>query len=102
MNGYRFFADLPGTASLPALGPKPVSQLKFFGETGQHVNCIALVVNDNGRTTSRAMGATHTEPNSDTAFDRVAAEYIGRCVRIPETIARKLHPKLFERLDALV
>lgn len=101
MNGYRFFVDLPGTICDPPLPSKiTVRHLRELGEAEQYVNCIAVVVRG-GAMTMRAVTAINVHPNSKTAPIHIAESYLRDCKRIPENIARKLHPKLFERLDAL-
>lgn len=102
MNGFRFYADLTGTN--PALPLRtPVRQLRLLGEAGQHVNCVALLIGDEHRNhdgTQEALAGTFSHPNSDVSLGSVRHDYLRRCRRIPESIARKLHPRLFARLDA--
>lgn len=94
MNGYRFYADLSGTRGLALNDDKPIQQLKILAEHGFYVNCIAVNIH-----TMRRLASLHFDPNSDKiGYVRVTPDYR---YRIPEKIARKLHPRLFERLDAM-
>ena len=52
----------------------------------------------NGET--EGLGAVYFEPNSPVAHTSADRVYFGQCKRIPEVLARKIHPALFERLDS--
>lgn len=38
-------------------------------------------------------------PNSGVAGTSASRDYLRQCKRIPERLARQIHPRLFERLD---
>jgi|SRR5215472_9878616 len=115
MNGYRFYADLPGTLQQPEpydnrfADPRPVlplrtsiKKLKAFADGGGELNVVALLLGDEHRCSNgeqEALVATFGHANSDTSLGAVAHEYLRKCRRIPEKLARKLHPRLFARLD---
>ncbi len=112
MNGFRFYADLPGTEYDPEDSGFPrgrlpkrmtVERLAVLAEAGIKVNCIALLIGDAHRChnyAQEALVATFGHPDSDTSLGSVDREYLRKCKRVPEKIARRLHPCLFTRLDA--
>lgn len=117
MNGYRFYADINGTQSeqVAANGFYPdnlkrafgrrttIKQLKEAAESGKRCNVVALLLGDEHRCpdfTQDALVATFDYADSDTSLGSVSREYLAACRRIPEDLARKLHPRLFARLDA--
>lgn len=117
MQGYRFYADLPGTEAEPVAAngfypdnvkvkfPKrtTVKQLAAAADRGEHCNVIALLL---GREhlcpdySQEALVATFWHADSDTSLGSVCHDYLRDCRRIPERVARKLHPILFARLDS--
>jgi hypothetical protein len=119
MNGLRFYADLPNLdrenapmsggpyPNQPCLAKPPsritVQDLREFGNKGSRLNVVALLLGDEHRChdySQEALAATFGYPDSDTSLGSVCREYLRRCRRIPEAVARKLHPQLFQRLDA--
>lgn len=112
MNGFRFYADIPGTEYDPKESSFPrgrlpsditVERLGILGDVGTHVNVIALLLGPEhcGHDgTQEALVSTFGYPNSDTSLSSVDRKYLRRCRRIPERVARNLHPRLFARLDA--
>lgn len=93
MNGFRFFADLAGTAGIPA--GANFQDLMRLSRDGKFVNCIALKIDGS----NAGYGACGFGPNGDVYLDTIAPEYLRDCRRIPERVARKLHPRLFETLE---
>lgn len=112
MKGFRFYADIIGTEMDPETtgfvrGHLPrditVSRLRVLGEAQIHVNCVALLTGEEHRGykgTQECIAATFSHANSDTSLCSVSPEYLSRCRHIPEALARQLHPRLFQRLDA--
>lgn len=115
MNGFRFYADLPGTLVQPEphdkrfadpawVYPKRITvrQLKDATAQGKHCNVIALLLGREHRCadySQECLSATFGHADSDTSFGSVGREYLQTCRRIPESLARQLHPRLFARLD---
>lgn len=113
MNGYRFYADLPGThysgvtGALKVSGDKwrprtTVAQLTEYAAAGGLCNVIALLLGDEHKTLDgcEALVSTFEYQDSDTSLSSVSREYLRKCRRIPESLARELHPRLFARIDA--
>lgn len=116
MNGIRFYADLPGTWKQPErhdnrfTDDKPllplrttVKQLKAYADNGGKLNVVALLLGNEHRCpdySQEALTATFGHADSDTSLGSVSHEYLRDCRRIPEDLARRLHPRLFARLDA--
>lgn len=113
MKGYRFYADLDGTdysgitGALKVSGNKwrprtTVAQLTEYAAAGGLCNVIALCLGDEHRNpdyTQEALISTFAYLNSDTSFGGVSREYLRKCRRIPEALARELHPRLFARIS---
>lgn len=116
MKGFRFYADLPGTVKQPEqpdnrfaddvpVLPKrtTIKQLRAHADKGEHLNVIALLLGPEHLChdyTQEALTATFGHANSDTSLGTVDSGYLRNCRRIPEPLARKLHPRLFARLDS--
>lgn len=92
MNGFRFFAEYPEGVSKR----RPVSDA---------VNVVALSTEDrgcmeNGQWVLECISGVYDRANSDVATTSVSRAYLNsRCKRVSEVVARKIHPRLFERLD---
>ena len=113
MKGFRFYADLPGTSRENTDGPtdksllprrSTVRDLREYAALGGTLNVIALETDVkpywNGHGYSyECLAAVFGYPNSDTACTGVSPEHLRKCRRIPEQLARQLHPRLFARLD---
>jgi hypothetical protein len=116
MRGLRFYADLPGTLRQPEqqcsrfADDKPllplrttIKGLKEYASLTGKLNVVALLLGEEHQChdyTQEALVATFGHPNSDTSFGSVSHDYLHNCRRIPEPLARALHPRLFARLDA--
>lgn len=99
MKGIRFYADLVGM--LPSR--TTVKQLRERAKRGEHINCVALLLGDEHKChdfSQEALVATFEHADSDTSFGAVSRDYLRQCRRIPESLARALHPRLAQRLDA--
>src|SRR5258708_704493 len=115
MKGFRFYADLPGTLKQPESAdnrfsdPKPVlpisssiKRIREYAEKGEHLNCIALMLGREHQCpdfTQEVLSAYFGHANSDTSWGSINRDYLMDCRRISEQLARKLHPRLFARLD---
>lgn len=67
------------------------------------MNCVALFLGKEHQChdySQEALSATFIHPNSDVSAGSVSREYLRGCRRIDEMLARKLHPRLFARLDS--
>lgn len=113
MNGIRFYADLAGTISREDWSGRGFEKSDFSKKTtraqlvaaaniGKKCNVIAVFTGKEhryGNGDQEALGATFAHPDSDVSVGAVAFEYLRGCRRISESLARRLHPRLFERLD---
>lgn len=107
MKGFRFYADIPGTRYNPDKSPYPrgklrsditVEELKILAETGTQINVVALFTGEEHRCpggSQEAIAAVFTHVNSAVACTSISYKYLRRCRRIPESVARQLHPRLF-------
>lgn len=91
MKGIRFYHELENKGKV--------------AETSQG-NVIAIFINTNSHTLLimgemyEGLVAVFGEPNSPVCVSGVSWEYLREsCKRISEAKARKIHPRLFERLD---
>lgn len=118
MDGFRFYADLPGTTTRPdtyGISPGPyhekpvlpksstVARIRAFADSGEHLNVAAVLLgreHTNDDYTQEAIVATFSHADSGTSLGSVSREYLRKCRRIPESLARRLHPQMFARLDA--
>jgi len=115
MNGFRFYADLPGTwrqpeqhdnrfvDDIPVLSLRTtIKQLRAYADDGGLLNVIALLLGNEHRCHNgeqEALVATFGHADSDVSLGAVPRDYLHKCRRIPEELARKLHPRLFVRLN---
>lgn len=114
MKNFRFYADLPGTLAIedhsrrgfdkPAFPKRTtIRQLREAAERGERCNVVALMLGREHQCadySQECLSATFIHADSDTSLGSVSHEYLRGCRRIPESLARKLHPRLFARLDA--
>lgn len=115
MKGFHFYADLPGTLKQPEdysgrhgdvpVFPKRTTRKQLSEAAGRGEQCNVLAV-FTGREhqcvdySQECLSATFGHADSDTSMGSVNHDYLRGCRRIGETLARKLHPRLFARLDA--
>lgn len=98
MTGVRFYLEFPTSAAKKKSGKT---------NTGHAGNVFAAFTDNKFFSSCGAMllieglGAVHSYPNSPVAATSAAKDAHIRhlCKRIPETLARQIHPALFERLD---
>jgi hypothetical protein len=109
MKGVRFYADIEGTQNEEGVAfvPKRITirELREWAEPGDNytpVNCIAVSTENRCPDGSfEAIAAIHPWQNSAVATTSVSGHVLAKsCRRIPEALARKLHPQLAARLDA--
>lgn len=112
MKGIRFYVDIPGTeyekgehgfprGKLPSGATR--ERLRVIADAGIPANCIALLTGAEHRChdgTQEALSATFAHADSDTSLGSIDRGYLRKCRHIDEATARKLHPRLFARLDA--
>ena len=72
---------------------------------GKHEGAVLAVLLGTEQLTAygwiiECIGSLYNEPNSAVCGTSAAVSYIQeQCKRIPESLAREIHPKLFEYLD---
>ena len=98
MKDVRFYLEFPNRTTKKRSGKKHTGHsgnvFAAFDSCGNGSYCNPL----NGET--EGLGAVFFEPNSPVACTSADRAYFGQCKRIPEVLARTIHPRLFERLDA--
>jgi len=97
MKGIRFFLEYP------TLKDKRNGTVK---KPGNHEgNVLALIidtarVDNNKKIVHDAIGGLMFVPDSPVCSTGVCNEYLNKkCKRIPESLAREIHPELFKYLD---
>lgn len=109
MKYYRFFAVMPeqrksknASKQFP-FQPWTVSTLRTYAEQGQYVECLAIVPetlaqrHDDCYDCAGALMADNDQAVCGSSCNR---DYLRkRCTRVPESLARKLHPALFRYLN---
>lgn len=117
MKNYRFYAELPDGQNSKS-GSKHVyaftrEYLQNIADTGICNNCVAVLLDDKGQPLWHTPGLSSTPSDSMDAISAVNGRsnapvescsvdrgYLRkRCVRIDETLARRLHPNLFAYLE---
>lgn len=114
MQGFKFHAEMPEERSSKSASkafphaPWTRATLKRMADAGKHVNVCAVATDPeqtylSGHTVvTECISSLFDRPNSPVCGSSAAREYLSkRTVRIDEATARKLHPALFEYLDAL-
>lgn len=109
MIGYRFFACMPdGRKSKSAskqhpMQPWTVATLRTYAKRGTYVECVAIDIEsaalrcDGHIDCASALMADNDQAVCSSSCSR---EFLRkRCTRIPEAVARKLHPALFRYLE---
>lgn len=97
MKGYRFYLEYPNKTE------KDKATVK---EPGNHCgNVIATLLREDGHfqhnyRAIECIAGLFCHPDSAVCGSSVGFEYLqDRCKRIPERLARKIHPNLFEYLE---
>lgn len=111
MNGYHFFACMPeGRRSKAPTRAFPDrwnrATIRKLAEAGKFADCVAVYTDGghsfvrNGDVMREAVAGLLSEENSPCCSTAVGRKWLAaRCVRVPEAIARKLHPELFRYLE---
>lgn len=102
MKGYRFFAEMPeerrskSASKAHPFQPWTVETLRGYTVIGRKVNCIAVVIDSQNGRSIECVSSVYDHADSAVADGQCAFEYLRkRCVRVPEELARLLHPRLF-------
>lgn len=104
MKGYRFFAEMPqdrksksASKSFPHF-PFTVKALKDKAETGFRC-CVTAVILDNSGNDVEMIAAAIDGNHYSYGYTSGSRDYLrSRCVRIPESLARKLSPEIFAHI----
>ena len=99
MKGIRFYADLQDK---PLPQRTTVNNLRAYAANGGRLNCVAVLLGDEHRCadySQEAFTATFDYEDSQVSLNSVSREYLRKCRRIPEALARQLHPLLAQTLD---
>lgn len=110
MKGYRFFAVMPGERKSKSASktypfqPWTVATLERYAKDGRYVECLAVAYETgqhiDGGYKFECAGALQEKNDQAVCSSTCDADYLrSRCTRIPEALARKLHPALFRYLD---
>jgi hypothetical protein len=112
LTGYRFYAELPdgrgGKSGTKKHAPFTVAALRDVAARGLHNNVCAVPLDDEGRPlwqgatlNADAVVSVRGTSNSPVCGGSVSRDYLRtRCVRVPQALARQLHPQLFAHLEA--
>lgn len=114
MRGYKFYADLAGTVvqpeqcdnrfadDVPLFAKRTTrKQLREAAERGERCNVVAVLEGEEHRCqdySQEAIVSTFGHADSDVGLGAVSRDYLRKCRRIDEALARKLHPRLFAYL----
>lgn len=82
--------------------PSKQARKKSGKENTGHAGNVFAGFIGNPRTQSggvEGLGAVHDFPDSPVASTQAGPGFLRQCKRIPEALAREIHPRLFERLD---
>lgn len=94
MNGIRFYLEYPNKTE------KNKATVKNLGKHSG--NCIAVLLGKehmNPDYSQECLSGVNDFPNSGTSLGSVSMEYLReKCKRIPERIAKEIHPNLYNRL----
>jgi len=96
MKGYRFYLEYPN---------KTEKHKGTVKNPGNHIGTVLAVFNDaylsHNEWTYEAEGGLYDYPNSPVCSTSTTWGYLKEfCKRIPEILARKIHPELFKVLDS--
>lgn len=105
MNGYKFFAVMPNARKSKSASIKhPMSwtraTMHYHAKHGAYVECLAVTTDGAGHENLECAGALMADNDQAVCGSSTSRDYLRkRCVRISESLARKLHPALFRYLD---
>lgn len=108
MDGYKFFAVMPDARKSKSASIKhPMAwtraTMRYHANHGVYVECLAVsdesYISD-GQICHECAGALMVDNDQAVCGSSTSRDYLRkRCVRISESLARKLHPALFRYLD---
>lgn len=93
MKGIRFYLEYPDEKTKRAATRK---------DLGDHKGTVVAILSHtlSFRYGYDGLGAVFDRPNSPVASTTVHPRYLAEvCKRIPEQLAREIHPEMFRRLD---
>lgn len=95
MKGYTFYLSYKTPAD------KRKGTVKKPGQNSGNVEAVyGDTFFSEGQMCRETIGAVYFHPNSAVCGGAASLEYLRKnCRRIPEELAREIHPVLFERLD---
>lgn len=104
MEGFRFYAEMPehrtSKSACKRYGPFTRKTIREAALRGCYLNVCAVIPENRTEDGFEALAGVYAWPDSDVNLTGVTRRFLDeRCVRIDEATARKLHPRLFERLD---
>ena len=95
MNGFGFYLEYPSSAA-----KKKSTVKKPEGDSGNVIAVYGDIFFSSNKPCRECLSAVYSHRNSQVCVNAVSMDYLQeRCKRIPESLARKIHPALFERLD---
>src|SRR5258708_3110558 len=110
MDGYRFFAVMleerksKSASKQYPMQPWTRATLRSYAKQKKYVDCSAVSTDSyisNGQIAHECAGALMANNDQAVCGSSTSRDYLRkRCTRIPETLARDLHPALFRYLEA--
>lgn len=109
MDGYKFFAVMPDARKSKSaskqypMQPWTRKTLQGYAGASRYVECLAVsdesFISDD-QVCYECAGALMSDNDQAVCGSSTSRDYLRkRCVRISESLARKLHPALFRYLD---
>lgn len=105
MDGYRFFAVMPDERKSKSaskqypMQPWTRATLRGYAEQKKYVECLAVSTESyisDSQIMHECAGALMADNDQAVCGSSTSRDYLRkRCVRIPESLARELHPSLF-------
>lgn len=107
MNGFRFYAEVGagtlGDDGKPILPQRATRRaIRDFASSCGKLNCVAVMLGAEHRCpdgAQEALSSVFFHADSDVNLGSAGHGYLRQCRRIDEATARRLHPRLFQRLD---
>lgn len=110
MDGYKFFAVMPDARKSKSASKQYPMQpwtraiMRDYAAAGRYVECLAVFnesfIGAHGDICHECAGALMADNDQAVCGFSTTCKYLRkRCIRISESLARKLHPALFRYLD---
>ena len=109
MKGFKFFAVMPEARKSKSAGkqypmqPWTRATLRAYVRQNKYVECLAVDTESfisQGAIMHECAGALQDDNDQTVCGSSTSRDYLrDRCVRIDESLARKLHPALFRYLE---